>query len=171
MISKKERYKMAIDNGSTVEEVAAIYGVKPDTVKRALRSTNTPIKEEPQMPTQDPHVFPDEEEITQPQPQAVLQPIDIKCRNCGTIFTMSPAEQKFYQSKGFALPKRCKPCREQRGSMLELTCVDCGKEFRLSPTEQEFFNKQGLHYPKRCSSCRKFKRERNKELEENGLPT
>lgn len=42
------------------------------------------------------------------------------CASCNTEFNFSAAESSFYQQKGFAPPKRCKPCREaaksQRGS-------------------------------------------------------
>jgi CxxC-x17-CxxC domain-containing protein len=42
------------------------------------------------------------------------------CASCGTEFNFPAAEQEFYQQKGFAPPKRCKPCREaakaQRGA-------------------------------------------------------
>lgn len=34
------------------------------------------------------------------------------CASCSTEFNFSGAEQEFYQQKGFAAPKRCKPCRE-----------------------------------------------------------
>ena len=34
------------------------------------------------------------------------------CASCGTEFNFTAAEQEFYQQKGFAAPKRCKPCRE-----------------------------------------------------------
>jgi hypothetical protein len=38
----------------------------------------------------------------------------LMCRDCGGSFTWSAGEQAFYQQKGFAEPKRCKPCREQQ---------------------------------------------------------
>ena len=34
------------------------------------------------------------------------------CASCGTEFNFPAAEQEFYAQKGFAPPKRCKPCRE-----------------------------------------------------------
>ena len=40
--------------------------------------------------------------------------VKIKCQDCGTTFVFSHAEQKFYEEKGFAPPKRCKYCRLQR---------------------------------------------------------
>lgn len=36
----------------------------------------------------------------------------ITCRDCGTEFTFTVAEQEFYQEKGFENdPVRCKDCR------------------------------------------------------------
>ena len=43
-----------------------------------------------------------------------------KCSDCGMDFPFSEAEQKFFQSKGFVPPKRCKACRvarKQRGDI------------------------------------------------------
>ena len=37
--------------------------------------------------------------------------VDITCRNCGKSFKLSIGEQKFYDSKGFGYPVRCKECR------------------------------------------------------------
>lgn len=36
---------------------------------------------------------------------------DIVCTVCGTGFPFTEEEQEFYDSKGFAPPKKCKPCR------------------------------------------------------------
>ena len=40
--------------------------------------------------------------------------IQATCSDCKEPFTISPGEQKFFNDKGFALPKRCKPCRTIR---------------------------------------------------------
>lgn len=37
----------------------------------------------------------------------------IKCVDCGEYFIFSASEQKFYKSKKFGDPKRCKSCREK----------------------------------------------------------
>ena len=37
--------------------------------------------------------------------------IYIECINCGKEFLFSEGEQRFFESKGFAYPKRCKACR------------------------------------------------------------
>jgi hypothetical protein len=38
----------------------------------------------------------------------------LKCVECGERFTFTVGEQKFYKQKGFALPKRCEECRDER---------------------------------------------------------
>jgi hypothetical protein len=37
-----------------------------------------------------------------------------KCEGCGDTFEWSEKDQRFYESKGFEPPKRCKPCRAAR---------------------------------------------------------
>ena len=34
------------------------------------------------------------------------------CSDCGTEFPFTASEQSFYAQKGFAAPRRCKPCRD-----------------------------------------------------------
>jgi hypothetical protein len=36
------------------------------------------------------------------------------CSDCSAEFIFNEREQAFYQTKGFADPKRCKPCRAAR---------------------------------------------------------
>lgn len=39
----------------------------------------------------------------------------LNCCDCRQDFTFTAGEQEFYERKGFKeIPKRCKPCREQR---------------------------------------------------------
>jgi DNA replicative helicase MCM subunit Mcm2 (Cdc46/Mcm family) len=38
----------------------------------------------------------------------------IKCRDCGTEFSVDEKEQKWFESKGLQMPKRCKACRDKR---------------------------------------------------------
>lgn len=38
--------------------------------------------------------------------------INIKCQDCGETFFFTEKDQKFYQEKGFPLPKRCYSCRQ-----------------------------------------------------------
>jgi len=40
-----------------------------------------------------------------------LKDLEVTCRDCERPFLFSAGEQKFYQSKGFQPPKRCKDCR------------------------------------------------------------
>lgn len=98
----------------------------------------------------------------------------IKCRDCGTDFTFTVAEQQFYQEKGFEHePIRCKSCRDARknsagggrgmgggmggrsGSgprqMHDVTCSECGK-----PTQVPF--KPTGEKPVYCRDC--FNRQR-----------
>ena len=88
----------------------------------------------------------------------------IKCSECGKEFTMSPAEQKFYQKKGYTLPKRCYDCRMKEKEVKQFTCVDCGATFELTGTEIKYYEKNGLILPKRCKKCREFKKEKNLEV-------
>lgn len=36
------------------------------------------------------------------------------CLECGTWFTLTVADQKYYDERGFKWPKRCLPCRQAR---------------------------------------------------------
>jgi hypothetical protein len=38
----------------------------------------------------------------------------IRCANCGQVFTLTVGEQDFYQQSGMSEPKRCETCRGQR---------------------------------------------------------
>lgn len=41
--------------------------------------------------------------------------ITLICKDCGSEFTFTAGEQKFYDEKGFTnQPQRCKNCRDQR---------------------------------------------------------
>ena len=40
--------------------------------------------------------------------------IILRCRDCGSNFVFTSGEQKFYASKGFTYPTRCKHCRDAR---------------------------------------------------------
>ena len=43
----------------------------------------------------------------------IQEEVVIQCRTCDRIFTISPSELRFYEKKGFQLPRRCKDCREK----------------------------------------------------------
>lgn len=38
----------------------------------------------------------------------------LTCADCGTTFDFPETEQEFFKKKGFAPPKRCKPCRQAK---------------------------------------------------------
>lgn len=45
----------------------------------------------------------------------------IVCRDCGTSFNFSKAEQKFYEQHELSMPKRCPCCRNKRkASFMEI---------------------------------------------------
>lgn len=93
-----------------------------------------------------------------------LDTIAITCIECNTIFTMSPAEQKFYTNRGYNLPKRCKKCRDSKKEVKEFICKDCNKVFTLNTIELSYFTRMGLSTPKRCPSCIEIKKQRNQEV-------
>ena len=43
---------------------------------------------------------------------------ELTCVECGLPFTFDVGEAQFFQQKGLAKPKRCKPCRSFRRSTL-----------------------------------------------------
>ncbi|OGR41116.1 MAG: hypothetical protein A2X28_07275 [Elusimicrobia bacterium GWA2_56_46] len=50
--------------------------------------------------------------LTAPEAYQVRGSITEKCRQCGSGFEINPGEQKYFESMGFKLPKRCQPCRD-----------------------------------------------------------
>ena len=40
--------------------------------------------------------------------------MNLKCKECGQMFTISGKEAEWYKEKGFELPKRCPECRKSR---------------------------------------------------------
>jgi hypothetical protein len=51
----------------------------------------------------------------------------LTCIECGVIFPFQIGEQVYFQSKGLAEPKRCKPCRDARRATL---IIDSSKAVR-----------------------------------------
>lgn len=100
----------------------------------------------------------------------VYERINRTCVDCNKPFSISPAEQKYFESKGMEFPKRCSECRKKRGKKVQFTCVDCNKTFELYETNIEFYKKNGLEIPKRCKSCIEDKKEfrKKQEMEKNG---
>jgi CxxC-x17-CxxC domain-containing protein len=84
----------------------------------------------------------------------------LKCIDCGAEFVFTAGEQLFFHDKQFKNePKRCKPCKAKRGSMLgtnqqgaypkvetRTVCSQCGKE-----TTVPFKPTQGR--PVYCREC------------------
>jgi CxxC-x17-CxxC domain-containing protein len=90
----------------------------------------------------------------------------LKCIDCGDDFVFTAGEQLFFHDKQFKNePKRCKPCKGKRASMLgstppgatypkvetRTTCSGCGKE-----TTVPFKPTQGR--PVFCRECFQQKR-------------
>lgn len=61
------------------------------------------------------------------------------CKDCGTNFTITPGEQRFYESKGFELPQRCPACRSARAGRRTSvpspprSCHTAGSPFDFAP--------------------------------------
>ncbi len=89
----------------------------------------------------------------------------LKCVDCGADFVFTAGEQLFFHDKQFKNePKRCKPCKSKRASMLgtatpgsypkvetRTVCSQCGKE-----TTVPFKPTQGR--PVFCRECFQQKR-------------
>lgn len=95
-----------------------------------------------------------------------IEPKTIICNHCGNEFTMSPAEQKYYESHEYQLPKKCPECRKLRKEKKTLTCIDCNAEFEINAIQESYYKENGYELPKRCPECRKFKRARNEKGDE-----
>ena len=57
--------------------------------------------------------------------------VKLTCRQCHRDFTLSKAEQEFYELKGFNLPSRCKECRTSKQVQVKVqapVCSQCGAE-------------------------------------------
>lgn len=40
--------------------------------------------------------------------------LQIKCKECGTIFEFTVSDQEYFIAKGYHKPRRCKRCRRLR---------------------------------------------------------
>jgi hypothetical protein len=40
-----------------------------------------------------------------------IKNLSLNCKDCGTVFTMSPQEQQFFYDRLLVIPKRCPACR------------------------------------------------------------
>ena len=41
-------------------------------------------------------------------------PLEIECADCASIFVVTVGEQDWFKGLGWAIPRRCKPCRDAR---------------------------------------------------------
>src|SRR5579872_1437883 len=79
----------------------------------------------------------------------------ITCKECGSLFIFTVSEQRFFASKDFAQPRRCKDCRREArlgtsqphistSGQLDtaVNCSECGEEttvpFRPTPGRPVF---------------------------------
>jgi len=51
--------------------------------------------------------------------------IQLTCSDCGQDFTFTAADQTFFQERGYSTPKRCKSCRQAKGT--PVICSGCGQ--------------------------------------------
>jgi hypothetical protein len=42
--------------------------------------------------------------------------VEVTCCDCGSRFLFAGRDKEFFASRGFARPRRCRPCRQQRQS-------------------------------------------------------
>jgi len=55
----------------------------------------------------------------------------LTCRQCGSQFVFTKAEQEFYKAKGFTIPSYCRECRSTRQNQRDhLVCSHCGTEIQ-----------------------------------------
>ncbi len=50
--------------------------------------------------------------------RAKKKDMHIACRDCGERFTFSVASQRFFETKGWSAPIRCKKCREYKAALM-----------------------------------------------------
>jgi DNA-directed RNA polymerase subunit RPC12/RpoP len=163
--TSKEKYLEMRERGYSNKGIAEFYKVKESTVDRAIGKNKKESTGNMNTDTMD--FFDDFEETSEETTinESVRELKKITCIDCGKEFDFSPAEQKFYESRGFDTPKRCPECRDKRKQTVDIECVDCGKTFQMRLTEKEYYEKNGLYIPKRCPSCRELKRKHNESKE------
>jgi len=47
--------------------------------------------------------------------------ISRSCKDCGTVFEITAGARAWFEAKGLALPKRCKPCRLELRKYRQMT--------------------------------------------------
>ena len=56
--------------------------------------------------------------------------MNLTCRQCGSQFVVTKAEQSFYQVKGFSVPSHCKQCRPTKPNPDQISCSGCGTKLK-----------------------------------------
>ena len=78
---------------------------------------------------------------------------NLTCQDCGSSFTFTEEEQKFFEEKGFGEPKRCKDCRAKKKNdrnktvFTDVICAECG-----SPAKVPFVPTR-TDRPVLCKAC------------------
>ena len=94
------------------------------------------------------------------------------CCVCSTVFEFTAGQQRFFNGKGFATPKRCKDRKTNFKTKVRdldqdpsytIDCVGCEEEFDFTPRQQRFYRGKGFKDPVHCSACQKAKRELKKQ--------
>jgi hypothetical protein len=49
-----------------------------------------------------------------------MEMIEAICTDCRTAFTIDVGEQRFFEARGYSLPKRCPACRQAKRIKHEL---------------------------------------------------
>lgn len=88
------------------------------------------------------------------------------CISCGSTFTMTESDEKWYSDKGWPIPKRCKACRDEKKAgkevnqtpvveekMNEHTCIECNEVFHMSEQHEKWYISKNLLVPNRCPKC------------------
>jgi hypothetical protein len=102
----------------------------------------------------------------------------LDCRDCGSQFVFSVAQQEDYERRGLVYePARCKVCRNtMRGKHSRhdkvIRCKDCSEDFVFTVAQQEGYEKRGLQNdPTRCQDCRAVLRGEKSHSSEGGILT
>ena len=57
--------------------------------------------------------------VTHSSTQQSMEPLALRCCDCGLSFAMSIGEQRWFAERDLDLPRRCKPCRQLRKACRE----------------------------------------------------
>ena len=71
-----------------------------------------PLDQRPGYAPPPPKPEPEKKETTRVDPADGAGDLELNCKDCTNVFIFTSREQKTYEKKSFALPSRCKPCRD-----------------------------------------------------------